>query len=85
MLLYLGPVIFGFLIGLVLGTRIKVNPESEVKFTIGSYIVIFIVALVVAWQLGPYPFYDDIAIATGFVSAALGLIIGNIIRKISGK
>lgn len=78
MLLYLGPILFGFLIGFVLGTRIKDNLDSDIKFTVGSYVVIFIVALIVAWQLGPYPYYDDIAIATGFVSAAVGLITGKL-------
>lgn len=79
MLLYLGPILFGFLIGFILGTRIKNNSDSDIKFTIGSYAVIFIVAIIVAWQLGPYPYYDDIAIATGFVSAAVGLILGKLL------
>ena len=80
MLLYLGPIIFGFLTGLLLGTRINPNPESDIKFTIGSYIIIFIAALIVAWQIGPYPFYNDIAISTGFISGAVGLIVGNLLR-----
>jgi len=79
MLLYLGPILFGFILGFILGTRIKNNPDTDIKFTIGSYVVIFIVALIVAWQLGPFPYYDDIAIATGFVSAAIGLIAGKLI------
>lgn len=79
MLLYLGPILFGFLIGFVLGTRIKNNSDSDIKFTIGSYAIIFIVAIIVAWQLGPYPYYDDIAVATGFISAAVGLILGKLL------
>lgn len=79
MLLYLGPILFGFLIGFVLGTRIKNNSDSDIKFTIGSYVIIFIVAIIVAWQLGPYPYYDDIAVATGFISAAVGLILGKLL------
>ncbi|MDR0900530.1 MAG: energy-converting hydrogenase B subunit J [Methanobrevibacter sp.] len=79
MLLYLGPVIFGFLIGFILGTRIKSNPESNINFTLGSYLVVFIIAIIVAWQLGPFPYYDDIPIATGFLSGAIGLIIGKLL------
>ena len=79
MLLYLGPILFGFLIGFVLGTRIKNSSDLDIKFTLGSYIVIFIVAIIVAWQLGPYPYYDDVSIATGFVSAAIGLITGKLL------
>jgi len=76
MLLHLGPILFGFLIGFILGTRIKNNPNSDVKFTVGSYIVIFIAVLIVGWQIGPYPFYYDIPLNTGFVSAVVGLIAG---------
>ncbi|MEA4956391.1 hypothetical protein SDC9_17890 [bioreactor metagenome] len=79
MFLYLGPIIFGFLMGFILGTRIKNSSKNDFKFTIGSYIVIFIVAVIVAWQLGPFPYYNDIGIATGFVSAAVGLIIGKVL------
>ena len=79
MFLYLGPIIFGFLMGFILGTRIKNSSNNDFKFTIGSYIVIFIVAVIVAWQLVPFPYYDDIGIATGFVSAAVGLIIGKVL------
>ncbi|KZX15671.1 hypothetical protein MBCUT_13690 [Methanobrevibacter cuticularis] len=79
MLLYLGPVIFGFLIGFILGSRIKNTPTSNIKFTVGSYVVIFIVAIIVAWQLGPFPYYTDLPIASGFLSAAIGLITGKLI------
>jgi len=79
MLLYLGPVIFGFLIGFILGTRIKSNPDTNINFTFASYIVIFIVSLVVAWQMGPFPFYDDINISTGFIFGAIGLIAGKLV------
>ena len=81
MLLYLGPILFGFLIGFIVGSRIKNNPNSDVKFTIGSYVVIFIAAIIVAWQIGPYPFYDDLPLNTGFASAAVGLIAGKFVTS----
>lgn len=80
-MLYLGPVIFGFILGFVVGIRVKDNPNSDIKFTTGSYIVIFIVALTIAWQSGPYPFFDDLPISTSFVSGAIGLITGNLLKK----
>jgi len=79
MSLYLGTVIFGFLIGFILGTRIKKNPNSNINFTFTSYVVIFIVSLIVAWQMGPFPFYDDVNISTGFVFGAAGLIAGKMV------
>lgn len=81
-MLYLGPVIFGFLIGFVVGIRVKDNSESGVSFTLGSYITLLIVALIIAWQSGPYPFFDDVPISTSFVSGAIGLIVGNLATKI---
>ncbi|RBQ22405.1 hypothetical protein ALNOE001_21520 [Candidatus Methanobinarius endosymbioticus] len=83
-MLYLGPVIFGFILGLVVGIRVKNNPNSNIKFTTGFYIIIFIVALIVAWYSGPYPFFDDVPISTAFISGTIGLIAGSLIRKISG-
>ena len=79
MFLNLGTIIFGFLIGFLLGIRIKNNPESNINFTHGSYIVIFLAALVMAWQLGPFPFYEDINLSSGFLFGALGIIAGKFI------
>jgi energy-converting hydrogenase B subunit J len=79
MFLNLGTIIFGFLIGFILGIRIKNNPESNINFTLGSYVVIFIVSLVAAWQLGPFPFYEDINLSSGFLFGAIGIIAGKFI------
>lgn len=79
MVLQLGPIIFGFIIGFVLGTRMNTSSENAIKLTTVSFLVIFIVALIIAWQLGPYPYYYDLPIATGFISAATGLIVGKVI------
>jgi len=76
-LLYLGPSLFGFLIGFILGTRIK---EDE-RFPISAYIVIFIAAILMAWQLGPFPYYKDLPLASGFLAAFIGIIAGRIIRS----
>ena len=77
--IHLGPVIFGFLIGFILGITLKNNPNSGIKLKVSSYLVILIVAIVVAWQLGQFPYYNDLPIATGFVSGAAGIILGKLI------
>lgn len=79
MLLHLGPIIFGFLIGFVLGTRMNTDSENAIVFTGTSFLAIFILALIVSWQLGPYPYYQDLPIATGFIFAAIGLILGRFV------
>ena len=78
-MLVLGPFIFGFILGLILGSQIKKNPKSDVNFTIASFVVIIIAGIVMAWQLGQYPFYDDVPISTGFLSTLIGLLIGKLL------
>lgn len=78
-MLVLGPIIFGLIIGFIVGTRLKTNSKSDVKFTIPAYLVIFLVAIVCAWQLGQFPYYDDVPIATGFLSGAIGLFLGKLL------
>lgn len=73
---YAGPVILGFLLGFILGTRVKMYPESKLNFTLGSYIVVFVAAMVVAYLIGPFPYYNDVPLASGFVSAILGVLVG---------
>ena len=75
-MLNLGPIIFGFLIGFIFGTRIKTKPESNINFPFSSFVVIFLIALAVAWQVGPYPYYDDVKLASGFVAGIIGIIAG---------
>jgi len=79
MILHLGPIIFGFILGFILGTRINTNSDNAIKLTTFSFLAIFIVALLISWQLGPYPYYHDLPIASGFVSSAIGLIVGKVI------
>ncbi len=78
-MLNLGPIIFGFLIGFIFGTRIKAKPESNINFPLSSFVVIFLVALFVAWQVGPYPYYADMPLASGFVAGIIGIIAGKLL------
>lgn len=76
---YIGPLVLGFLLGFILGSRIKFNLESGLNFTLGSYIIIFIAALVAAYFIGPFPYYIDAPLASGFVSALVGIFVGKVI------
>ncbi len=75
----LGPIIFGFIFGFIIGSQIKYNSKSTEKFTIASFAVIIIAAVVIAWQIGQFPFYDDIPINTAFLFAIIGLIFGKLV------
>lgn len=76
MMLVLGPIIFGFILGLVIGASIR---PTDFKFTVTSYVVILIATVLIAWQLGQFAFYNDLPVATGFVAAAVGLIVGKLL------
>ena len=78
MMLSLGPIIFGLILGIVIGSQIKLG-VSDTHFTIGSFVVIFIAGIVVAWQSGNYPFYTDLPISTAFLSALIGIFVGKLL------
>ncbi|MDO5832052.1 energy-converting hydrogenase B subunit J [Methanobrevibacter sp.] len=78
MMLSLGPIIFGLLLGLIIGSQIKLN-VSDAKFTKASFIVILIAGIIVAWQSGNYPFYTDLPISTAFLSALIGIFVGKLL------
>lgn len=77
-MIYVGPLVLGFLLGFVLGTRIKENPRSKLKFDPPVYAVFVIVAIIVAYFLGPFPYYTDAPLASGFVACAVGIILGKL-------
>ena len=76
-MLYLGPIIVGFIVGFILGTRINIKIKESIILPISSLIIIFIALSIFAWQLGPFPFYDDLPISTGVVAAVIGMFVGN--------
>ena len=77
-MLSLGPIIFGIILGLLIGSQIKFKFNSN-HFTLGSIIIIIIAGIIVAWQSGNYPFYNDLPISTAFLSALIGIFVGNLI------
>ncbi len=78
MIFYLGPLVLGFLLGFILGTRIKPVPESKLKFDKEVYAIVVIVAIIIAYYQGPFPYYQDIPLASGFLSGLVGIIIGKL-------
>ncbi len=76
-MLSLGPIIFGLILGLIIGSQIKIRDDS--KFTLGSFVVILIAGIIVAWQSGNYPFYTDLPISTAFLSALIGIFVGKLL------
>ena len=78
MMLSLGPIIFGLLLGLVIGSQIKLN-VSDAQFTKASFAVILIAGIGVAWQSGNYPFYTDLPISTAFLAALIGIFVGRLL------
>lgn len=79
MIIYIGPLVLGFLLGFIMGTRIKVNQESGLKFDASVYLIFIIIAFIVAYLLGPFPYYQDLPLANGFIAAAVGIILGKLI------
>ncbi|HMK53214.1 MAG TPA: energy-converting hydrogenase B subunit J [Methanobacteriaceae archaeon] len=79
MIIYAGPLILGFLLGFLLGTRIKENPLSKLKFDASVYAIFLIVAVIVAYFIQPFPYYADAPLASGFVACAVGIIFGKLI------
>ncbi|MEE3489548.1 MAG: energy-converting hydrogenase B subunit J [Methanobrevibacter sp.] len=77
-MLSLGPIIFGLILGLVIGSQIKLN-VNDTHFTFGAFIIVLIAGIIVAWQSGNYPFYTDLPISTAFLSALIGIFVGKLI------
>lgn len=77
-MLSLGPIIFGLILGLIIGSQIKLN-NNDTQFTLGAFVIVLIAGLIVAWQSGNYPFYTDLPISTAFLSALIGIFVGKLI------
>lgn len=77
-MLSLGPIIFGLVLGLVIGSQLKLN-VSDTRFTLAAFIIILIAGIIVAWQSGNFPFYTDLPLSTAFLSALIGIFVGKLI------
>ena len=81
----IGPILFGFLFGLIVGTRIHKTEENSFKLTASAIVAILIGALLMSWNLGQFPFYGDFPITTAFISAIIGILIGSVLFGNSAK
>lgn len=77
-MLSLGPIIFGIILGLIIGSQIKLN-VNDTHFTLGAFMIIIIAGIIVAWQSGNFPFYTDLQLSTAFLSALIGIFVGKLI------
>ncbi|WP_296798526.1 energy-converting hydrogenase B subunit J [uncultured Methanobrevibacter sp.] len=75
----IGPIIFGLILGLIIGSQIKTGNISDTSFKTSSYVVIIIAALIMAWQLGEFPFYDYFPLSSAFASALIGVLLSKLI------
>lgn len=80
-LLYLGPALFGFIIGFIAGAIMHKTPTNGIKLNTSSWIAIVIGAIIVAFWLGTFPYYGGLNLGPGFVLSVIGAIIG---RKLLG-
>ncbi len=79
MIIYSGPLVLGFIMGFIIGTRITNNSESRLEFGASVFLIFFIIAFIVAYLLGPFPYYQDLPLANGFMTAAIGIILGKLL------
>jgi energy-converting hydrogenase B subunit J len=77
-MLSVGPIIFGLILGLIIGSQIKLV-KVDAKFTLGAFVIMFIAGIIVAWQAGNFPFYEDFPISTAFLSALIGIFVGKVL------
>ncbi len=77
-MVYIGPLILGFIAGFVIGTRIKPSVGSKLNFPASVYVILAIVIVGIAYQQGPFPWYTDSIFANGMISALAGVIVGKL-------
>ena len=74
----LGPIIFGLILGLIIGSRIRLN-VNDTHFTLASFIVILIAGFLLAWHSGNFPFYEEAPVSTALISALIGIFVGKLV------
>ncbi len=77
--LVIGPIIVAIIFGFVVGSRIHLNLENSFTFTLSGIIALIIGVIIMAYGLGQYPTYDDLPIATAFLSAIIGILLGSVL------
>ena len=75
--LVVGPVIIALIFGFIVGSRIHLKLKNSFTFTAGGIIGLLIIAVIMSYGLGQYPVYNDLPIATAFMSAIVGILFGS--------
>lgn len=83
--LYTGPVIFGLIIGFLVGAIMHKTPTNGIKLNTSSWIAIIIGGILVAYWLGTFPYYGGLQLGPGFVSSIIGAIIGRALLGTKSK
>ena len=78
MLFYIGPAIIALVLGAIIGSQIRLN-NNDTHFTLGSFVVILIAGIIIAWQSGNYPFYEGLPISIAFLFALIGIFVGKLL------
>ena len=73
-----GPIVLGFILGMIIGSQIKLN-NNDTHFTLSAFITVIVAGFIVAWQSGNFPFYADFPLSTAFVSGLIGIFVGKLI------
>ncbi len=70
-----GPIIFGFIFGLIVGFSFR---KTE-YFNNTSLLVIFIFLIILSYLEGSFPFYTDTSFSLGVLATSCGLVIGKLL------
>ena len=73
----IGPIIVAIVFGFIVGSRIHMNLDNSFKFTISGIIALILGAIIMSYGLGQFPFYDDLPVASPFLAAIVGILIGS--------
>lgn len=75
-LLYVGPTLFGFIIGFLAGAIMHKTPTKGIRLNTSSWIATLIGGIIIAYWLGTFPYYESLPFGPGFIMAMIGAIIG---------
>ena len=73
----IGPIIIALIFGFIVGSRIHLNVDNSFKFTLSGIIALIVGAIIMAYGIGQFPVYPDVRIATTFLGALFGVLIGS--------
>lgn len=73
----IGPIVIALIFGFIIGTRLHLKEENNFKFTAGAIVALIVGGLIMAYDIGQYANYQDLPIATVFIAAIIGVLIGS--------